>query len=62
MFKGAAKTHTEKATQSQPRALTRVEPLARKCVRRMINENNPMFIERSNLIVETCIPKLNSYH
>jgi hypothetical protein len=62
MFKGAAKTHTDKATQSQPRTLTRTEPLTRKCARRRIKENNPKFIEISSLIVETCIRRFNSYY
>ena len=58
MFKGAAKTDTEMATQIQPRTWIRIELFTRKCVRIRIKEKSPTFIATKSFIAEICNSKI----
>lgn len=57
MFKGAAKTDTEMATQIQPRSWIRIELFTRKRVRIRIKENSPTFIPTKSFIADICSKK-----
>jgi hypothetical protein len=62
MLKGAAKTLTEKATQTHPRTRTRFGPFTKSWERRRIKQNPPKFIRRRSLNVKICnIPSSNSF-
>lgn len=54
MFKGAANTDTEIATQIQPRTWTRIEPFTRKCVITRMNEKRATFIATKSFVADTC--------
>lgn len=55
ILKGAAKTLTEKPTQTHPRIRTRLDPDAKKKVRSRIRPNTPTFKSISILAVKICI-------
>jgi hypothetical protein len=59
MLKGAAKTDTEKVTQTHPRTRTRFSPFAKNWERRRVKQNPPKFIRIRSLIVNNCNPNPN---
>lgn len=59
MVKGAAKTLTEKATQTHPRTRMRVVPFAKNWEKRRIKQNPPIFNRRTSLNVKICNPSAN---